>query len=852
MANNNSISQRIVLEGAEQVIALFEKMGKAGEDALTQIGNASKKENVFERIGNDVGTVFTRIGELATAVLGATTAFVALENAASTTIVEMAKLADQSGTTIQNISALSQIVGQFGVHTNQLPQVFSGLAQKVEQLWPRVTQAVRDSANKQIADMLAIQRATDALALSQINLEQIDRQLANQRVANSQSVADAQLNLAEARNKLAQLQGNELPFNPQDIAQARAALAVQQARLRLTEAQQKAARDAEEADIKAADAKLQRDTLQLQRDQLIKKSNEDKANDINNLAKFVDNLSKGIEDSSLKVNQSVDNLIRGIVAASGAGINGVGDLAKSIGEIGTATPSTFEAMKKLADVFANMKDRTLAAAVAAGIWGRKIGPEMLAFLSQGSAAIEEQIKRIDALGITFDKNDAKVAQAFRGSFTTLVNTIAAVTDKIAALFAPLGSEVLDKVRTAIEQNFGSIKAFAENVRDTITPIVRAITNVLLGIKAPSIQGLSGKSLLDAIDVIQAQAKIQGFVTSIKTFFTSIEMFVTDTLPTAFSKLRDLLDSTAGAINRLFGTKLTGDELGVSLLVGQFLGLNKAIIDVMGLVVNLGLLLVGLALLNPFAALIVAAALLGAAIVLNWDKIQAFLVGIWNQLVADWNATVDLWAQRVQAFVGAILGAWEAIKNGASGLWADLAAGFDSVISGIANAFNGMIDGIISRAQAALQAIKDFFANGLDAVPGGQVGASPFASGGYVRGPGSGTSDSILARLSNGEFVIRAAAVQHFGAAFFHALNALRTPAFSAGGLVDAFSRVAIPRFANGGLVAAGAGGLHPVNISIDGRRLRGLFATPSSLEDLKRSAVMEQISSSGSDPSWRR
>lgn len=43
-------------------------------------------------------------------------------------------------------------------------------------------------------------------------------------------------------------------------------------------------------------------------------------------------------------------------------------------------------------------------------------------------------------------------------------------------------------------------------------------------------------------------------------------------------------------------------------------------------------------------------------------------------------------------------------------------------------------------------------------------------GGRVRGPGSSTSDSILTRLSNGEFVMRAASVRQYGLDFMQALN----------------------------------------------------------------------------------
>ena len=47
-----------------------------------------------------------------------------------------------------------------------------------------------------------------------------------------------------------------------------------------------------------------------------------------------------------------------------------------------------------------------------------------------------------------------------------------------------------------------------------------------------------------------------------------------------------------------------------------------------------------------------------------------------------------------------------------------------------------------------------------------------AAGGYITGPGTGTSDSIPAYLSNGEYVIRAAAVRRYGVDTFDRLNAM--------------------------------------------------------------------------------
>lgn len=57
-----------------------------------------------------------------------------------------------------------------------------------------------------------------------------------------------------------------------------------------------------------------------------------------------------------------------------------------------------------------------------------------------------------------------------------------------------------------------------------------------------------------------------------------------------------------------------------------------------------------------------------------------------------------------------------------------------------------------------------------------------ADGGYIAGPGTATSDSIPAMLSNGEYVIKAAAVDKYGIGTFDRLNAMR---YADGGPVGA-------------------------------------------------------------------
>lgn len=65
----------------------------------------------------------------------------------------------------------------------------------------------------------------------------------------------------------------------------------------------------------------------------------------------------------------------------------------------------------------------------------------------------------------------------------------------------------------------------------------------------------------------------------------------------------------------------------------------------------------------------------------------------------------------------------------------------------------------------------------------QITSVAFAKGGHVQGPGTGTSDSILARLSNNEFVMTSRTVDHYGVSFLNALNQRRLPKFASGGHV---------------------------------------------------------------------
>ncbi|MBD2694434.1 phage tail tape measure protein [Anabaena catenula] len=100
--------------------------------------------------------------------------------------------------------------------------------------------------------------------------------------------------------------------------------------------------------------------------------------------------------------------------------------------------------------------------------------------------------------------------------------------------------------------------------------------------------------------------------------------------------------------------------------------------------------------------------------------------------------------------------------------------FEDIFTGtrsLGDALNSLLTSILKAVaqMAAANITKSIFSS---------FGGAGFASGGYVSGPGTGTSDSIAARLSNGEFVMRAKAVKHWGTNFLDSLNTMQTPALS--------------------------------------------------------------------------
>lgn len=173
---------------------------------------------------------------------------------------------------------------------------------------------------------------------------------------------------------------------------------------------------------------------------------------------------------------------------------------------------------------------------------------------------------------------------------------------------------------------------------------------------------------------------------------------------------------------------------------------------------------------------------------------AALEGVWDGVAQEQTSRlIDSWAEATDQLS---VFAEQAARN-MQDAFADFL--FDPFKDGLGGMLKGFAD-ILRRMAAEAAAAKVFESLGQygQQNSGTWWGAllSSFsgtkkAGGGYISGPGTATSDSIPALLSNGEYVIKADAVSQYGRGFFESLNARR---FASGGYVGGGA----PAFAMGG------------------------------------------------------
>jgi hypothetical protein len=308
---------------------------------------------------------------------------------------------------------------------------------------------------------------------------------------------------------------------------------------------------------------------------------------------------------------------------------------------------------------------------------------------------------------------------------------------------------------------------------------------------------------------------------------------------AFTGLMGVFHAVAAGINSIFGTKISGEALAIVAVIGTLSGAFTVLLAAVGLVVTIvgGLITV---LGGPITVAVAALGVVVFAAIKNWDNITAAAQAFWDMLVALGSYIGD-------TFVGLWNSATEAIKNA----WTSVT----DWISGKIDALLAVLQSLIDKATAIASAVKSAFSASTGGEGVSTAGLGGFARGGVIRGPGTGTSDSILARVSDGEYIVRASAASA-NRGLLDAINSgFNAPRYALGGLVDALSNImpSSPGFAAGGLVTAGAGGgsggggavhLHFGNETI------AIPTDAQTLAQVARAARQAQTLSAGKKPGW--
>ena len=135
-------------------------------------------------------------------------------------------------------------------------------------------------------------------------------------------------------------------------------------------------------------------------------------------------------------------------------------------------------------------------------------------------------------------------------------------------------------------------------------------------------------------------------------------------------------------------------------------------------------------------------------------------------------------------------------NGVIGVGTSLMGSYNAVqslITGTTKPAEGAATTALTAALTALTAAATSAATALAAMSAaGGLGFGFFAKGGLVMaagggaiyGAGTGTSDSIPAMLSNGEYVLSAKTTKRLGTPFLNAINSGRLPGYATGGIVE--------------------------------------------------------------------
>jgi esterase/lipase len=818
MAQLDDVVQRVLLQGDEEVIGKLVEIGEKGAEEFEKLADLSTKGlSGFEAFGDSIGLI-------GTALIGAGIATLNFVDAQDEAIQKTNFLAEAFGATTSEIVGLESAFAQAGVSTHTFERFAQRLTTTIAREWPQITEIVRTSADQQnsaheriISSTVRVQDAQNSLGL--VN-EETSSKIANSNLrveeaytklrfaaetaleamrAGTNSVADADLALEAAQQRLAQTEGNgPSDADKKDLAHRQALQGVQDALARTETArtqqrqqQAEAAQKQQALEQAAADASLHHEaalneasTARIKAENALKEAitarneaqehaDQQALKDIPSIAKAFESITSGAKGATdaIDITQvSVQNLTKGIFLAASAG--GV-------------QPTGLQAMTKLSEVLSKDTDHLITSqqrlAIVQQLSQRVFGStgaaafQLLDALERGPdyfKKFEEASKNSQAV----TKKSEEAIKHFRDSIALLENTIDLINRSIAAAATPAFTAAINAMNESLKNSDGVLHLFVEGVK-AISGAIGTVVGIF-------------RDLFVAIDKSFNLEKGRSFQ-----IFLGLMVVLVGAFANAFLGIPAVIAVVV---------------VSLGYIVDHLKDISKWVEDNRDKFIAVSAIVSGL--IAFFAPIPVAIGLIVAASVLvyeNWDKIKAKIGEVFEAIAKS----------PFGEFIGTLL-------------------------SGLKSVLQVLLD--IGKAVAKAFGFGGKSASAPGDTPstttGSEAPIQSHARGGLIHGPGTGTSDSILSWVSNGEFVAKTAAVQKYGADFFHSLNNMTFPGFASGGLVGAPTRLG----GGGGPIQAS----RALNLTIDGKTFSGFRGPSNVVESLANYAVSRQTSSAGRQPSW--
>jgi len=511
--------------------------------------------------------------------------------------------------------------------------------------------------------------------------------------------------------------------------------------------------------------------------------------------------------------------------------------------VGEGTDELSNALLRLADQFSRMPDGPAKTTKAIEIFGRTAGPQLLPFLNQGRAGIEALLAKARELGLFLSKDQIKASADAARAFDLLAFRATNLRNQIGAVFAPLAGETATRLSRYLAANSEALQKFANDLVTKVTPYVEAFFDLLVGKETTTPEGV----------------RLKKISTGIKDLAFTVQNAFTNVIIPAFEKLLVMLDLVAAGINSVFGTSLTGGQIGVVLLVTQLLGGFTLLAAALGVAANAAKLF-----LNTLRLIMFIAG--GVASVLRLIGVLLFALVGWPGLIAAALAAglIAIYVYFDQIKIAAAH-AYQAIKNGATLL-------YDYIANLVTKSVSGAWDWMVTTFETTVNAIKRkaielaSFLRGLlpgqeagKIVPGG--GGGGFASGGYT---GNAGARSVAGFVHGREYVQPAWVVAQPGVRSF--MEMLRRSGdlqqtiarfgrgFRDGGFVNALAAPLFPGYAAGGFVdtlapAPAGRSLGTLTLQTDAGERFQVWTDQETASSLFRVASRQRLHSAGRKPS---